>query len=80
MTEFIGRVQAAIIDPLITLLALAAFVVFVWGVVEFIRGAENSEKREKGVRHITWALIGLVIIFGARALVAIIASTTEVFK
>ena len=80
MNDFIGRVQVAIIDPIITLLALAAFVVFVWGVVGFIGGAADSEKREKGKQHILWGLIGLVIIFGARAIVALIANTVGGFK
>ncbi|MBY0110601.1 hypothetical protein K2Y00_01175 [Patescibacteria group bacterium] len=77
MDDFIMRVQVAIIDPIITLLALAAFVVFIWGVVEFIGGAGDSEKREKGKKHIIWGLIGLVIIFGARAIVGIISATVN---
>lgn len=74
---FIGKLQAAIIDPLITLLALGAFVVFVWGMVEFIRNAEDSEKRKTGQRHIIWGLIGLAIIFGARAIVGFIGATAN---
>lgn len=77
MDDFISRVQVAIIDPIITLLALAAFVVFIWGMVEFIGGAADSEKREKGKKHIIWGLIGLVIIFGARAIVGIINATVN---
>jgi len=70
---FLGRVEKAIINPAIELLMIAAFVLFVWGVVEFIQGAGNEEKRAKGQQHIIWGLIGLVIMFGARSIVAIIA-------
>lgn len=73
--EFLRKVEGAIIDPIITLIALAAFVVFVWGVVDFIRGAGNDEKRAIGQQHMIWGLIGLAIIFGARAIIAILAST-----
>lgn len=76
--EFIVKVEKALIDPLITLIALAAFVVFIWGVVDFIGGAANEEKRATGQRHIIWGLIGLVIIFGAKAIVSLIASTAGV--
>jgi hypothetical protein len=72
---FLRKVEGAIIDPIITLIALAAFVVFVWGVVDFIRGAGNDEKRAIGQQHMIWGLIGLAIIFGARAIIAILAST-----
>lgn len=77
--NFLVQLQTAIIDPIITLLALAAFVVFVWGVVEFVRGANNQEKRATGQRHIIWGLIGLVIIFGAKAIVALIGATATGF-
>jgi len=78
--NFIGKVQVAILDPLITLLALAAFVVFVWGVIEFIREADSSERREVGRRHMIWGLIGLVIIFGAQAIVGFLTATVGGFR
>ncbi len=73
--KFLGKVEIAIINPIITLLVLGAFVVFVWGVIEFIAGAGNDEKRLTGQKHIIWGLVGLVIIFGAKAIIAIAAGT-----
>lgn len=72
--RFIDIVTREIINPIITLLALAAFVVFVWGIVDFIRGAGNEERRELGKRHMVWGIVGLVIIFGARGIITFIAS------
>ncbi len=69
---FITNVEKAIIDPIITVVALAAFILFVYGVVEFIRGADNDEKRKLGQQHIMWGLIGLTIIFGAATIVKIL--------
>lgn len=73
--DLISRIQVAIINPLITVLALAAFLVFIWGVIQFIRGADTEKNREEGRRHIIWGLIGLVIIFGAQALLVLIGGT-----
>ena len=73
--QFIQNVQREIISPLITLVGLAAFIFFVWGVVEFIRNADNEEARTKGQRHMLWGLIGMVVLFGANAIVALIAAT-----
>ena len=72
---FLIKVENAIINPMITLLALAAFVLFLYGVVEFIAGAGNDEKRLVGQRHMIWGFIGLTIMFGAKAIIAISAST-----
>ena len=76
--EFIVKVQDAILTPIITLLSLAAFVLFLWGIVEFIASAENEEKRRVGQQHMIWGIIGLVIIFGAGAIVQLIANTIGV--
>ncbi len=73
--QFLAKVEAAILVPLVTLLSLAAFVLFVWGVVQFIAGAEDEEKRRTGQQHMMWGVIGLAIMFGANAIVALIKLT-----
>ena len=76
--DFITKVQVEVLNPIITLITLAAFVVFVFGLVEFIRGADNEEKRKLGQQHMIYGIIGLVIIFGAQAIVGIIARSVGV--
>ncbi len=71
-TIFVAKVEKAIIDPLITVIALAAFILFIYGIFEFIRGADNDEKRKLGQTHIIWGLIGLTIMFGAKTIVSIL--------
>ena len=75
---FLTKVEVALINPIITLLALGGFVLFVYGVVEFIAGAGNDEKREIGKRHMIWGFVGLTIIFGAKAIIEIAASSIGV--
>jgi len=74
-STFFENIKTNIVDPIITLLALAAFVVFIWGVVNFIRGADDAEQRSTGQRHMIWGIVGLVIIFGAGAIVQLILRT-----
>lgn len=76
--QFIAKLETAILTPLITLMALGAFVYFVWGVVQFIIGAGDEEKRKKGQQHMIWGIIGLVIMFGANAIIALIKQTVGV--
>lgn len=75
---FLQKVEVAIINPIITLLVLGAFVLFVYGVVEFIGGSGNEEKRSIGQKHMIWGLIGLTIMFGAKAIISIAASSIGV--
>ncbi len=75
---FIGKVLVNIVNPIITLLGLGAFALFVFGVVTFIASAENEEKRATGQRHMLWGLVGMVIIFGAFVIVSVIANTLGV--
>lgn len=73
--QFITKVQSEILTPIITLLTLAAFVLFLWGLVQFIAGSDDEEKRRTGQQHMIWGIIGLVIIFGANAIVSLIKAT-----
>jgi len=73
--SFLVKVENALLNPLITLLSLGAFIVFVWGAVEFVSGAGNEEKREKGKRHLLWGFVGLMILFGAKAIVSLLAAS-----
>jgi hypothetical protein len=78
LDNFIGALETQIIVPLVTVIALAAFVLFIWGVVEYVRNADNDEARKTGTQHIMYGLIGLVIIFGANAIIAIIQTFVKV--
>jgi len=69
LNEFLKKVVVEIINPIILLLSAGAFVVFVWGVFEFIKNAGDETKREEGKQGILWGLVGLVVIFGAYGLI-----------
>ena len=75
INSFLGRVVTQIINPLILLLAAGAFVVFLWGIFEFVRNAGESTKREDGRRAIMWGIVGLVIIFGAYGIINLALGT-----
>ncbi len=74
--DFIRAVEQQIVNPLITLVALAAFLYFLWGLAMFIRaGATGGKEKEDGKRHMLWGIVGLAIIFGARAILALMFDT-----
>jgi hypothetical protein len=59
--EFILKLANTVLNPLIKLMFAVAVVVFLWGIIEYIRGAGSSDSREQGTRHIIWGLVGLFI-------------------
>lgn len=75
LDEFLVKVVVQIINPLILLLAASAFVVFLWGVFEFIVHAGDETKRGEGKQAILWGLVGLVIIFGAYGIINVALGT-----
>ena len=75
LNTFLGKVVVQIINPIILLLAASAFVVFLWGVFEFVAHAGDEGKREEGRRAIFWGIIGLVIIFGAYGIINVALGT-----
>ncbi|MDE1925381.1 MAG: hypothetical protein KGH79_04385 [Patescibacteria group bacterium] len=75
LNSFVGKVVVQIINPIILLLAAGAFVLFIWGVFEFIMNAGNEKERETGKQAILWGIIGLVIIFGAYGIINLALGT-----
>lgn len=75
LNTFLGKVVVQVINPIILLLAASAFVVFLWGVFEFIAHAGDETKRAEGKSAILWGLVGLVIIFGAYGIINIALGT-----
>ena len=77
---FLDKVVVQIVNPIILLLAALAFVVFLWGVFEFIAHAGDEAKRSEGKQAILWGLIGLVIIFGAYGIINLALDTFGIDK
>ena len=75
LNQFIDKVVVQIINPIILLLSAGAFVVFIWGIFEFVLNAGNATKRDEGRKAIFWGIIGLVIIFGAFGIINLALGT-----
>ena len=75
LNEFLVKVVVQIINPIILLLSAVAFVVFLWGLFQFIWHAGDEAKRVEGRKAILWGIIGLVIIFGAYGIINIALGT-----
>ena len=78
VNNFIAGVITQIVNPLIELMAAAAFVVFLWGVFKMIANAGDEGARAEGRQNILWGLVGLAIIFGVFGILGLITGTLGV--
>lgn len=72
---FVSNINDAIVNPLIQLLIGIAAIVFLWGVFQYIMNSDSPEERRQGTRHILWGLIGIVIMFSVKGIIALIENT-----
>jgi len=71
----IDKIKVAILYPLISLMMGVALLVFLWGVFEYIAGADGDQARETGKRHMFYGIIGLVVMVSAFAILEIATAT-----
>jgi TRAP-type C4-dicarboxylate transport system permease small subunit len=73
--KFVDKVNEIILFPLIALLIAVAFLVFLWGCAQYIFNASNPSAKEEGIRHITWGIIGLLVMVTAWTILLIATAT-----
>ncbi len=76
----ISKINTQILNPIIGLLIAIGLVVFLYGVVEFLAGADNQEKREQGKKHMIWGIIGLFIMVGVFGLMEVVVNFINSLK
>jgi hypothetical protein len=70
-----GKIAKVIINPAIIFIFALALVYFLYGVFEFIQGAEDPKARETGRSHMIWGVIGMFIMMSVFTIMKILANT-----
>lgn len=73
----INRVADAIINPLLLFLFSWAFLMFLWGVFQFVYSSDDLEARATGKRHLLYGIIGMAIMAAAVGITQIIRATVR---
>lgn len=75
IAPFLDKVSQYILNPLITLLFAVAFLVFIFGIFQFIRSDTSDKARGQGKDKIMYGLLGMLIMFSAYGIIHAIVST-----
>ena len=75
VARLLGKINEFILNPLITLAFAIAFLLFVFGIFQFIRTDAAKGDREKAKNKIFYGLIGMFIMFSAYGLIRLILAT-----
>ena len=73
--SIIPKVNALIVNPLIILMFAVALVGFLWGVMEYVRKADDVEARATGARHMLWGVVGMTIMISTFAILRLVLNT-----
>lgn len=77
--NLILKINQTILNPIIGVMFAIALVVFLYGVVEFIAGTDNEEKRSAGRKHMIWGIVGLFIMVAVFGLMHLLANFWKQF-
>ncbi len=75
LDKIISAISTEILNPIIILMFAVALLVFLWGLVQFIRKANEADALETAKRHVMYGLIGMAIMISAFGILKLITGT-----
>lgn len=73
--SFVQTFNEVILFPTIGLLSAVALLIFIFGCFQYVVNANDPAARAQGVKHITWGIVGLVVMLSAYTILLIFANT-----
>jgi hypothetical protein len=73
----INNIIEFIFDPAVLLIFSVGFMLFVWGLVQFISNPADTTKKEMGQKHMLWGIIGMFIMIAVGGIIALIDDTFD---
>ncbi len=81
MSAFSDSIFSNILSPLLGLGSMAMFVYFIFGVARYFYTKDSSEEALLTLkRHLTWGLVGVVIVFSIGGIIGFLTSFSGAFK
>ena len=77
VTTIIGKIEANVVNPILTLFFAIALLVFIWGAFIYIAHADDSTKRSEGGKGMLYGIIGMFIMFSVFGIIHLITATVQ---
>lgn len=78
--SFVSKIKSDILSPLVYLLISVAVIIFLWGVVKYIKSSDSEEERKKAKDFIVYGIIGIFVMVSTWGLVNILSGTFPMEK
>ncbi|MEA1929696.1 MAG: hypothetical protein U9M92_02330 [Patescibacteria group bacterium] len=75
MDSLLTKINTELLNPFIALLFALALVFFLYGVYEYVKGADSGTIRETGKMHMIWGVVGMAIMVSAFGIMGVICKT-----
>ena len=72
--DLVAMIMNNVLGPLVPLLISLTILVFIWGIIKFIKNADSKE-REEGKRYMFWGIIGIFVMVSLWGLVNILQNS-----
>lgn len=74
LKTIVSGVVNEIMVYVVTLLAAASVIIFLWGIVKYLFKGSSDEARRKGRKLMLWGMLGLFVIFGIWGILELLTS------
>lgn len=78
--DLILKFADAVINPAIKGLFVIALLMFLWGVLQFVKNADDEGARKTGRNMILWGVVGMAIMIGAAGIIRIAVGTVGALR
>ncbi len=77
--SLVYKISAVLINPFLALVFGVAFVVFIWGIVQYLYEINTGKGDGKdGKAHMLWGIVGMFIMVAAYTIIRLVANTINV--
>lgn len=78
--SFLNKVNALILNPIITLLFAVSFAYFIYGGVKFLSLDVGDKNRKDAQMSMVWGILGMVIMFSVYGIINFVLGTFGIDK